>query len=132
MRARRGFTLLELLVATAIMGIAVVTLLSTLSTSVRSAARLTEYDRVAMLARSHMDGLLLDQRLPKNELMEGVFDPVQLGGAKGGWRARVTAFEPPPEGAPIDLLERVALEIWWQDGVERRSFLLDGYRRGLP
>ena len=45
MRSRRGFTLLEVMVATTIMGIAVVTLLSALSTSVRNATRLTDYVR---------------------------------------------------------------------------------------
>jgi len=47
----RGFTLLEVLVATLIMGLAVVGLLSAISTSMRNAARLTDYDRVAMVAR---------------------------------------------------------------------------------
>ena len=58
MRFRRGFTLLEVMVATTIMGIAVVTLLSALSTSVRNATRLTDYDRAVLLARAKMDALL--------------------------------------------------------------------------
>ena len=49
---RNGFTLLEVLIATLIMGVAVVGLLSAISTSMRSAARLTDYDRVAILARA--------------------------------------------------------------------------------
>jgi len=47
---RRGFTLLEMLVASAIMGIAVTALLASLSASLHNAARLTEYDRAALLA----------------------------------------------------------------------------------
>ncbi len=58
----RGFTLLEMLVATAIMGIAVVALLANISTSMQNASRLTDYDRAALLAKRKMDELLLDGR----------------------------------------------------------------------
>jgi type II secretion system protein I len=40
---RRGFTLLEVLVATVIMATAVIALLSNLSTSLNNAARLTDF-----------------------------------------------------------------------------------------
>jgi len=52
---RAGFTLLEVLVATVIMGIAVAGLIAGLSQSVRNAARLSDYDRAAMLARTKMN-----------------------------------------------------------------------------
>jgi general secretion pathway protein I len=124
---RRGFTLLEVLVATTIMGVAVVTLLSALSTSVRNATRLTDYDRAALLARAKMDALLVDPALPKQALLELPLDPALLGGAKGGWRAQVTPFEQGPGDRPG--LERIQLEIWWMSGNQRRSLGLDGFRR---
>jgi general secretion pathway protein I len=130
--SRRGFTLLEMLVATTIMGIAVVGLLSNLSTSLNNAARLTGHDRAAVLAREKMDELLLDPRLPESVFVEGTFDPSQTGGAEAGWRARLTPFEVPPDaarGAPI--LERIELEVWWRTGLGQRTLSLDGYRRGL-
>ncbi len=58
----RGFTLLEMLVATLIMGIAVVALLSNISTSLRHASRVTDNDRAALAAKRKMDELLLDTR----------------------------------------------------------------------
>src|SRR5258708_5327142 len=99
MTSRRGFTLLEVLVATTIMGVAVVTLMSGLSISVRNASRLTDYDRAALIGRAKMDSLLADPKLPLNDVIEDKIDPVMLGGARGGWRARLTPFEI-PEGAP--------------------------------
>jgi len=127
---RRGFTLLEVMVASLIMGIAVVGLLSAISVSIRNAARLTNYDRVALVARAKMDSLLLDTRLPLFAVMEGGIDPALMGGVESGWKARVSPFEMPAgrtAGTPI--LERVELEIWWMASGTRRSFTLDAFRR---
>ena len=132
MKSRRGFTLLEVMVATTIMGIAAVTLMSALSTSVRNASRLTDYDRIALLARAKMDALLVEPKLPEQTVIEEALDPSLLGGARGGWRAQVTPFEfPQGAGAGSPCLDRVQLEIWWMQGNLRRSFRLDAYRRGV-
>jgi len=129
---QRGFTLLEVLVASVIMGIAVVGLLSALSASMRNAARLAEYDRVQMVARARMDSILVESRWPKFAVTEGVIDPILLGGAQGGWRARITPFEAPPNPAANTLvLDRVELEIWWMAGDRRRSFSLEAFRRSV-
>lgn len=127
---RRGFTLLEVMVATTIMGVAVVTMLSALSTSVRNASRLADYDRAALLARARMDTLLADPALPVGVTIDQPIDPASLGGARGGWQALVTPFEPAPNGTPS--LERVQLRIWWMSGPNKRTFELDGYRRLEP
>jgi general secretion pathway protein I len=127
----RGFELREMLVATLIMGIAVVGLLANISASLGNAARLTGYDRAALLARQKMDELLLDQRLPKSVRFEGRFDPALTGGAEAGWRAQLTPFEAPPDARPgTEVLERLELEIWWMSGARRRTLALEGFRRG--
>lgn len=129
---KRGFTLLEMLVATAIMGIAVVGLLSNISTSLNNASRLTDYDRAALAAKRKMDELLLDSRLPKSKVLEGPLEPSAFGGLEGGWRARLTTFETPPQAGPgTAVLDRLELEIWWRSGAKRRSLTLDGYRRSI-
>jgi general secretion pathway protein I len=127
---RRGFTLLELVVATTIMGIAVVGLLSGLSGAVRNAARLRDYDRAVQLGQLRMNELLLDDRLPRNVELQGAFDASLSGGVESGWRARLGAFEMPPVPAPGQFaLDRIELEIWWIYGAQRHSFTLDAYRR---
>jgi general secretion pathway protein I len=126
---QRGFTLLEVMVATVIMGIAVVGLMSGISHSLRNADRVTDYDRAALLARSKMDDLLVNYQLPRGPVVSGAFDPVLLGGKEGGWRARVTIFEGPPRTiAGAEILERIELEIWWQAGAGRRRFNLEAFR----
>jgi general secretion pathway protein I len=130
-KRNRGFTLLEVMVATTIMAIAVVGLLSSLSASLRNAARLTDYDRSALLARRKMDELLLDRRLPRFAAVEGNWDQAATG-VEGGWRARITPFDlPPGVGAGVAVLDRVELEVWWNKGGLRRTFTLEGFRRGM-
>jgi general secretion pathway protein I len=130
----RGFTLLEVLVATTLMAVAVVGLLGSLRTSLSNAARLTEYDRAALLARRQMDELLAARLLPKGVPIEGAFAPQSTGGVRSGWRARVIPFEsiappgvPPPPGTAI--LERIELEVWWAAGSGTKSMKLAAYRR---
>lgn len=125
----RGFTLLEVLVATAIMATAVVALLANLSTSLTNASRLADYDRAVLLARRTMDDLLLQPNLPKLTVIEGAYD-VGLTGLRGGWQARVTPFERLPGAGPGTLaLERIELEIWWESGGRRRTLALEAFRQ---
>ena len=128
---RAGFTLLEVLVATVIMGIAVAGMISGLSQSVKNASRLGDYDRAAMLARTKMNDLLLDANLPFEGSVSGQFDPEQSGGAQAGWQASLQPFEAPPYAGPgTTILQQVALEIWWQPYYgTRRTMQLTGYRQ---
>ena len=127
---RRGFTLLEVMVATVIMGVAVTGLIVGLSTSVRNAARLTDYDRAAMLARTRMGDLLLDVNLPFTGNVEGTFDKAESGGITSGWRAATRPFEGPPQAAPgTMIIQEIALEVWWQpEGSTRHTLELQSYR----
>ena len=129
---QRGFTLLEVLVATVVMAIAVTGLLSALSTSLTNAARLTDYDRAALLGRQKMDELLLSNGLPKLMPIEGVWEPEATGDIRIGWRARFSPFEMvqhPAQGMPYT--EHIELEIWWMNGEKRRTLQLEGFRRSI-
>jgi general secretion pathway protein I len=129
---QRGFTLLEVLVATLIMGIAVAGILGALSAASRNAARLSQYDRATLLARQKMDELLVDLRVPRKILLAGMWTPQEAGGVQAGWRAQVTPFEKAPGAGPGQwVVDRIELEVWWMDGATRRGFSLEGFRRGL-
>ena len=129
MRGDRGFTLLEMIVATTIMAVAIVGLLSGLSGTTRSAARVRDYDRAVQLGRERMNELLVDLSLPHNSEVSGLFDPNQTGGLEAGWRARLTTFSLPPViQANMTALDRLELEVWWKSGDTTRTFTLDAYR----
>ena len=131
-RQRAGFTLLEVLVATLIMGIAVAGLMSSITQSTRNAAKLTQYDRATLLARQKMDELLVDLKLPRKVPLQGTWDARQAGGVPASWSAIVTPFGAPPGGGAGQwVIDRIQLEIWWMDGTTRRGFALEGYRRGM-
>ena len=133
MRSKQaGFTLLEALVATMIMGLAVAGIMNALAASSRNVARLTQADRAVLLARTTMDALLVNDALPRRAFMEGRFGPAEAGAMDSGWRARITPFEAAPDAVDLNwVIDRIELEIWWMDGATRHSFSLEGYRRAL-
>jgi general secretion pathway protein I len=128
---RRGFTLLEVLVATAIMAVAVTAGLSALRTSLRN--RQVELERAATLARRKMDELLAQPALPHGQSFGGVFSPQYTAGVEAGWSALVTPAEAatmPPRPNSIGL-ERIQLELWWITASGRKSMRLETYRSAL-
>lgn len=128
-RGCRGFTLLEMLVASTIMAIAIVGLLTGIAGATRNAARLRDYDRAVQLARLRMNELLADITIPRGQELSGTFDAGLTGGVPVSWEARLTTVEMPPlkmTGQPS--LERIELRISWLSGGQKRSFTLDSYR----
>jgi general secretion pathway protein I len=122
-RATAGFTLLEILVATTIMGIAVVSLMSSLSTSMRNATHITQADRVSQIARNKMEELVADPGLPFQGTLQGQIDE------STGWTAQMSPFEMPPRVQPgTVILQRIALVVWWKNGSNDRQYPLEAYR----
>ena len=128
---KTGFTLLEVLVATVIMGIAVAGLIAGLSQSVKNASRLNDYDRSAMLARTKMNDLLLDATLPLQGQTSGDFTLADSGGVPSGWHADIKPFDVPPNAGPgAVVLQRIGLDVWWQPPTgTRRTLSLESYRQ---
>jgi len=128
-KSQRGITLLEMIVATTILAIAVVGMIAGMSGTTRNAAKLQDYDRAVQLGRTKMNDLMLDKRIPRDALVSGDFDRSQSGGMQAGWKARITQFELPPVLAVgATALDRVELQVWWRTGTALRTYTLDAYR----
>jgi general secretion pathway protein I len=128
-RGKRGFTLLEVLVATTVMAVAVVAALSAITAATNNAARLRDYDRAAQLGRLRMNEMLADDLLPRDQMLSGTFNPSLTGGTEIEWQARLTNAEMPPTlmiGQPC--LQRIELQVRWIAGGQPHNFTLDSYR----
>jgi prepilin-type N-terminal cleavage/methylation domain-containing protein len=123
-----GFTLLEVMVASLIMAIAISALLVNLHGSLRNVDRLSGDDRAAVFAQHKMDELLAD---PTIGILAHLSGPYLFGdnADRSGWSARTRPFEYPPNmGGTNSLLEEIHLEVWWTRGGEKKTFALNGYR----
>ena len=127
--SQAGFTLLEVLVASLIMGIAVAGMLNGMASASRNASRLAQYDHATLVARAKMNELLVDRRATRGTQFQGSWDAAT---PNAGWTARVTPFEAAPgSGTGSWVVDRIELEVWWMDGATRRAFSLEGFRRSV-
>ena len=126
-KSQRGFTLLEVLVATLILAVAVSALLSNLSMSTANLFRANDIDRLTYLSKRKMDELITAPGLPRGIFIDGVFESGIATKPVGGWRAMGVPFGLPSEDGR-DRLERVRLECWIQAGSKRRTLVVESYR----
>ena len=120
---RSGFSLLEMIVAIALLGLAVTGLIAMMSASLAGAAMTREYTRAAMLAKTRMNELLTMRPIPLGTPMQGGFDEAS------GWEAEATPAFAYGMSTTGSRLVRIDLKIWWESGGERRSVDFEGYRR---
>lgn len=125
---RTGFSLIEVLVATVIMAVAVSALLSNLSTSTANLIRTSDLDRIQHLAKRKMDEALSAQNVPRLVWLEGAFTVDQNRRPTSGWRVRYSPYDG-LVSVDNEVLERVELESWYLSGTRRRSFFIESYRR---
>ena len=115
--SRRGFTLLEVLVAIAILGIAVTVVLQLFSANLRSISASGEYVSAAIKAEAKMREILADDKLTEQTWSETTDD---------GYRMEVSitdALKERTENLQVRLLE-IGLTIYWMKGTKEKSLTL--------
>ncbi|MBI4465015.1 MAG: prepilin-type N-terminal cleavage/methylation domain-containing protein [Acidobacteria bacterium] len=128
-----GFTLLEVLVATAILGTAVAALFGLLSGALRNADRLQGPEQALLLGEAKLNELLAvgagssetPGELPLDQKMEGRWDE------QFRWEALATRFRSSPERVPGEIiLTRIELDVFWKTGEEQeeRKLSLESYQ----
>ncbi|MGH9783207.1 MAG: type IV pilus modification PilV family protein [Terriglobia bacterium] len=144
---QRGFTLLEALVATAVLGASVAALLGLLSGSLRNAARLEAPEQALLLGQSKLHELIsagvTEENATTNETHALPFDRTLAGrwDERFRWEARAMRFRPAaipgrdegssPERTPGEiLLARITLDVFWRpaDGQAERKLSFETYQ----
>lgn len=117
MKGKQGFTLLEVMVALAILSIGLLVMIELIAWALRSASTSQEHTQAVFLARQKMEELLLDPSL-KEGALEGEFN--------GGYRWSVQVVEKglreirsPQEGRWTRLMELRVKVAWPSRGRER-------------
>jgi general secretion pathway protein I len=121
-----GFTLIEVLVATAIAGLALVALLESFSSGLSTVSRMAARDRASLLAQS-----LLEAAGARDLLTEGV----EAGQASEGveWRTTTRRRDDLVYSDPAKVLVipyEVQVEVAWRDKRTSRSLTLHTIRLG--
>ncbi len=120
----RGFTLIEVLVAFAILTLVLGTLLPLFSNGLRSLNISEKYTRAAVLAQSRMAAI--GRELPLVEGEDG--GELEQG---YGWRSAITPYEigvddgDSDDTAPLAQAFMTTVEVYWQDGDKRRALTLN-------
>ena len=126
-RRAKGFTLLEVAVALAILGAGVVTCLQIFSGSLQLQERSSRQTRVVLLARAGMDGLLMQQDLVNSSVTKATDTQ--------GFTTRLDVEDALPEDgfslpdtmSPEDMPgipKRLTVTVSWQDATGPKQYVL--------
>lgn len=118
---QRGFTLVETLVAFAILAVMLVAIYAGLGTSINGIDRASRWDTALLLAQSKLDALaaLKDLQSP----LSGTDADTAIA-----WKVEAIASDKPESDdmrlSPLRL-QRVRLTMSWQEGARMRSFAIE-------
>jgi prepilin-type N-terminal cleavage/methylation domain-containing protein len=120
---RRGFTLLEVLVAVMVMGTAFAAIAGVLGTSMRNVSRAEDYQRITLLARSQMNELMT---LPWKD--GTTWSGQWTDGYR--WRAQAARVPPPEQEAYYGRYElmRMTLIGTWKTSRGEKTYTLETAR----
>lgn len=130
---QRGFTLIEVVIAFAVLALALTFMLGTLSGSARQMRRAADASRAALHAQSLLDGLGIEESLKAGN-KSGQFEE-----GRYRWNLRVEPFvdpreqqqQPVPVG-PMPQLLQVSLAVEWGDAGPAERLQVDTLRLVAP
>ncbi len=111
----RGFTLLEVMVALAILAGVVLTVISSVNHHLALAARDNEDTVALLLARSKLEELTYQDDAPKDRPMEGTFGPER---PDYSWKAEIGEM-------PVAFFKTLTVTVTWDEG--GRTLSLEQY-----
>jgi general secretion pathway protein I len=128
MRRQRGFSLLEIIAAIAILAIAFAALMQVAGSSLSLTARANERTQAALRARTLLDGAYVMEPLREGS-SEGRFDDAYR------WRMNVSRYvapdaKPSPDGDTGSRTYRLDLDVIWGTGDQERHARFSTLRIG--
>lgn len=126
MKRKRGFTLIEVVVALAILGVGLMVIMELFAGGLRLGRTSQEYTKATQHARTKMEEIAL-KPLTFEGIEEGEFDETYRWKIETR-RVDLLTFEKETDfKPPIDLLH-IKLEVIWKSGLKERSMSVESYR----
>ncbi len=124
MRSPRGFTLLEVVVAAAILGMAATALFGLLSQSLFNLGKVEEMHRYQLAAQDLMQRVLFLEFLPGAGRAEGRLDDLQ-----SQWTVNVSRYAPPDtEVKPAEAIMKIDVEVIYPGRSGERRIKLEAVK----
>ena len=123
-----GFTLLEIAVALAIVGIGMVACMQVFSGGLRLQDRASRQSRAVLQARAAMDSLIFQREIKdhteERKSAEGYLTKITVRHAN----ASDGLQEVDPDASPDESLRYLEVEVTWQDGTGKKTYTLHSMR----
>ncbi len=120
--SQRGFSLMEVLVGVAILGIVYATLFSLMSTSLRNVSRIQEREKMVRYSQMKMNELLVRlQQVNSPQILSGKFNE------KYSWQATIEALDTGEDTSQADAyrMAKIRLAVTWPGAATRNEYALE-------